>query len=242
MNAMEKTSILLAGDGFDSFGDLRNALTAEGYEVLIADDNGESIHLAAASYADLIILNLNHAHTNGKGAKICMEFRMRTKCPIIVLSEDYDDEDWIKLLNECADNYIVKPFSNEWLLAVVRTSLRLWLDYKHNRKIPNHDIDRYKLTINHDTREVRVQNRKVDLTRTEFDILYYLAKNDGRVISHEEMINVVWGDKGSKAGQLRSLIYQIRQKIEDDPKKPEFIITVPGFGYRLNSKEPVNIK
>jgi len=73
----------------------------------------------------------------------------------------------------------------------------------------------------------------------EFAALFYLVKNDGRVISHEELILGVWGTANRVASQVRSLIYQVRQKIEQDHTKPEYIITVPGFGYRLNVKEPV---
>jgi two-component system KDP operon response regulator KdpE len=238
---MERIRILITGDDIDFAEHLRPTLSAEGYEVLIASGNDESLWFISEYHPDLILFSLDQANSNANDIEFCKEARYRSRCPIIVLSERNDDENWINVLTTCADNYLVKPFTNDWLLAVMRASLRLWLAYKKGKKIPDKKHNRKELVIENDAHKVHIRGERINLTPLEFTALLYLAKNDGRVISHEELMLAVWGTRNRVTSQLRSLIYQIRQKIEKDPTKPEYIITVPGFGYRLISKEPVEI-
>jgi DNA-binding response OmpR family regulator len=236
---MDETVILLAGDEPEVLNQVGDVLTQNGFETRIATSNNDLFVLIDRFSPDIVIYNLDEKNSREDGFETCLKIRKRTLCPIITLSEHNDDENWIRALTTCADNYLVKPFTNEWLLAVVRASLRLWMTYKKGRKTPDGTINCRDLSINPDLHRVKMRGEVVKLTPKEFDILYYLAKNQTRAISHEELVIAVWGDDHREPRQLRSFISQIRKKIEEDPSHPEYILTIPGFGYRLNVREMV---
>jgi len=238
---MEQAKILLAGNDPDLLQRVGSLLAQKAHIPEIAHNDNDALVRVGRIAPDLVIYNLDEENSQEGGFETCMKIRKRTMCPIITLSVHHDDENWIKALTLCADNYLVKPFTDEWLLAVVNASLRLWLTYKKGRKIPDTAIQRGDLSIDPDRHKVTLHGEIVQLTPREFDILYYLAKNQGRSISHEELTLAVWGESHREPRQLRSFISQIRKKIEEVSSDPEYILTIPGFGYRLSTREPMGI-
>jgi two-component system KDP operon response regulator KdpE len=153
---------------------------------------------------------------------------------MIVLSAIGSEKNKIKALDLGADDYLVLPFSMEEFLARVRVVLRRWLRYKSGTVNEDQLILVQDLLINLDSREVILRGERVHLTPKEYDLLTYLAKKMGKVITHRELLKAVWGEiYGGEREYIRVFISQLRRKIEDDPVRPKYILTEPGVGYRF---------
>lgn len=168
------------------------------------------------------------------GIRACMEIRKKKKMPIIMLSAKGEDSDKILGLNIGADDYVVKPFNPLELMARVKSQLRRigdFGDYKNNK---SDEIYIKGMVINKLSREVYVEDKFIRLTKREFDILYFLASNRGRVFSTEQIYEQVWKEPFmSSENTVAVHIRNIREKIEINPKKPEYIKVVWGIGYKF---------
>lgn len=206
---------------------LKNYLTNEGYEVVLASDGVEAISLFAGGSFDLVILDIMMPKIDGYG--VCEVIKKQSDVPVIFLSALNDDKSQIKGYDLMADDYVTKPFSMPIFLRKVNALLRRSDSAKtrHDKVLICGDI-----IINSDTMSVTVKGKNIELTSREFDILLTLAKNPGRVYSREMLLNLLW-DFDSLVDEriVDSHIKNLRHKIGGD-----YIETVRGRGYRIDKK------
>jgi len=232
---MENTRILLVGDEPNILRPIRQNLIHRGYDVSLALDQEEVSYFLTKGDVDLFIIKLDFMTLDIDGLEIVEMIREKSRVPIIVLSTVGSENRKIKALDIGADDYLVMPFGMGEFLARVRATLRRWSSMmgenkeKHQRIVVSED-----LYIDLNTHEVRFQGDKVHLTPTEFELLSFMATNRGRVLSHSELLKEVWGlEYCDERAYLRVFISQLRQKIETDPSRPEYILTEPRVGYRF---------
>jgi two-component system KDP operon response regulator KdpE len=177
---------------------------------------------------DLLILDLMLPGLSG--LEVCKAVRAEWPLPILVLSARGEELTKVRALDLGADDYLTKPFGMDELLARVRALLRR----PSTNLSPGGVIHIGPLAIDLDTRAVARDGTTLDLTAREFDVLAYLARNSGRVVTHRQMLADVWGPEYNGETQyLRVFVNRLRRKIEDDPAHPRMIVTEPGVGYRL---------
>ncbi|MCD2348723.1 response regulator transcription factor [Clostridium guangxiense] len=207
-------------------------LENEGYDVLKAGNGKQALELIEENKIDLVILDIMMPGMNG--IDVCMKIREHNMMPIIFLSAKSEDLDKIQGLASGADDYITKPFNAMELIARIKSQLRRYTRYAAATNIPKNLIEIGNLTINTDTRQVLVGDNEVRLTPKEFDILEFLARNKGIVFSIEKIYEKVWGEEFYKSDNTVMVhITKIREKIEEDPKRPIYIKTVWGVGYKI---------
>ena len=232
--AVASVKIALIGDEPNLLRTLRRNLLGRGYDVLLALDDREAYEVASREAPDLYVLDLDFTSVKVDGLEICAELRRLSQSPIIVLSAVGSEGIKIRAFDVGADDYVVMPFGMDEFLARVRSSLRRWSAYKAG--IANHDhvILSGDLVINTDSRQVAVRGESVRLTPHEYGVLLYLAQHAGKVVTHRELLKAVWGDQyGDEREYLRVFVSQVRRKIEEDPLRPNYILTEPGVGYRF---------
>jgi two-component system KDP operon response regulator KdpE len=167
------------------------------------------------------------------GLQTCREIRSGSEVPIIMLTVRSAEKDKVRALDAGADDYVVKPFSIQELLARVRALLRRVADQKHPAALASKD-----LSFDFDKRAIVVRGALVHLTPKEFAVLKELVAADGRPITHRRLLQSVWGpDYGEQTESLRVVINQLRKKIELNPAKPAYIHTEPWVGYRFNTPD-----
>ena len=204
-------------------------LVEEGYEVT-KRHNALTI-LKDIEGKDLIILDIMMPYIDG--FKACEAIRQKTNIPIIMLSAKANDFDKINGLNLGADDYITKPFNPLELVARVKSHLRRYTTL--NKEEQTSRIMIRDLILDKDEHKVFVRGKEAILTPTEFDILLLLAQNVGRVLSMEEIFETVWKEKYFDANNTVMVhIRKIREKIELDPRHPEYVKTVWGVGYKID--------
>jgi two-component system KDP operon response regulator KdpE len=224
----KKTRILIADDEPKIRMFLRANLNARGYEVDLAQDGLEAVEMAGQILPDLIILDVNMPRMNGIDA--CRRIREWGDMPIIILSVRDEEKDKVKALDEGADDYVTKPFGMEELLARIRVALRR----TSHAVIEIPVFQAGNLKIDFSSRLVTIDDEEVKLTRTEYELLVYLATNVGKVLTHREILHNVWGPEyGDELEYVRTFINQLRRKIEEDPSNPRYIITEQRTGYRF---------
>lgn len=228
---MSTTRILVVDDEPRYIKLLRYNLESTGYEVITASTGTEALLLVALKKLDVIILDLRLPDLDGY--EICRRIREFSWVPIIMLTARGEERDKVEGLRLGADDYITKPFSAEELLARVEAVLR-------RSHLPSMDtqpvIKMGNLTIDLPNSRVEKDGKEVNLTPTEHRLLQCLAINVGRVVVQEELQERVWGPEYRERYEgLRVFIMRLRQKIEDDPEHPTYIITKPGIGYILTS-------
>jgi len=207
-------------------------LENEGYEVLKAENGEQALKIIAENDIELVLLDIMMPVMNG--IETCMKIREDNIMPIIFLSAKSEDLDKIQGLASGADDYITKPFNAMELLARVKSQLRRYTRYSAPQNAAKNIIEVGNLTINTDTRQVLVGDKEIRLTPKEFDILELLARNKGIVFSIEKIYERVWGEEFYKSDNTIMVhITKIREKIEEDPKKPVYIKTVWGVGYKI---------
>lgn len=210
-------------------------LKSEGYETLKAADGEEALKILSMEEPDLIILDVMMPKMNGIDA--CLKIREERQMPIIMLSAKSEDVDKILGLNMGADDYLTKPFNPLELIARVKSQLRRF--YKLNPKVKEKEeegniINIDDMKINLDTHEIFIGDNEVKLTPTEFDILVLLAKNRGKVFSIANIYESVWNQEFLESDNTVMVhIRKIREKTEENPRKPKFIKTVWGVGYKI---------
>lgn len=235
---MTENKILLIGDEPNFLRTIRRNLVGRGYEVTVALDDHEAHTLTASFKPDLIILNLDFTTIDIDGLDICSKLRSLSLSPIIVLSAIGSEKAKIEALDMGADDYLVLPFGMEEFLARVRASIRRWTLMNNGRIEQDRLISNRDLLIDTEARQVRLRGEAVKLTPREYDILVYLARRAGKVISHRELLKAVWGNVyGEEREYLRVFVSQLRHKIEDDPMRSTYILTEPGIGYRFSTDQ-----
>jgi len=204
-------------------------LERRGYEVIKAYRAEDGLRKAYKTHPDLVLLDVMMPDMDGW--EVCRRMRELSDVPIIFLSGKGEIRDVVKGLELGADDYIVKPFDNEELVARIRA---------HLRRAPTPSIseelvfDSGNFSINFLNREVRVKNRPVHLTPKEFNLLGVLVRNAGRVITRTDLVREAWGPEyGDAIDSLKLYIHYLRQKVEDDPQNPIYILTSRGVGYRF---------
>jgi two-component system KDP operon response regulator KdpE len=207
---------------------LRTNLSARGYDVAQAETGEDGLRQIQEHAPDLLILDLMLPGLSG--LEVCKAVRAEWPLPILVLSARGEELTKVRALDLGADDYLTKPFGMDELLARVRALLRR----PSTNLSPGGVIHIGPLAIDLDTRAVARDGTALDLTAREFDVLAYLARNSGRVVTHRQMLADVWGPEYNGETQyLRVFVNRLRRKIEDDPAHPRMIVTEPGVGYRL---------
>lgn len=208
---------------------LQSALTGHGYDVATAQNGAGALEAIASWRPEVVILDLMLPDIAGND--VLRKTRTWSSVPIMVLSARGGETDKVNALNEGADDYLVKPFSMAELLARLRVMLRRTrVGMAEEVTIGHVTIDLRRYLVLRDGHEVH-------LTPTEFDLLRVMASEAGRVLTHRQLLERVWGSYASEnAQQLRVYINYLRRKLEDDPSHPRLILTDPGVGYRLNTE------
>jgi two-component system, OmpR family, KDP operon response regulator KdpE len=206
---------------------LRSTLSARGYVITEAKSGEEALEVVRHEPPDMVLLDVNMPGMGGIEA--CREIRGVSSAPIIMLTVRNAERDKVLALDAGADDYVVKPFGIEELLARIRASLRR---YSPNDALPS--FVSKDLAIDFDARQVTVRGCIVHLTPKEYDVLKHLVANQGKPLTHRRILQSVWGpDYGEEAENLRVVINQLRKKIEADPARPKYILTEPWVGYRF---------
>jgi two-component system KDP operon response regulator KdpE len=223
----ENESILIIDDEVQIRRLLEISLTSNGYKTFFASNGKEGLISAAANHPSVIILDLGLPDIDG--LELLVKLREWFLKPVIILSVRNSEDDIINALDKGANDYLTKPFRSGELLARIRTAIRL-----NNEKSNNPLMEFGSLKIDLTNHVVRKNNEIIKLTSTEFSLLSILARNNGRVMTHQFLLKEIWGYSYHEQTQyLRVFIAQLRKKIEDNPSKPELLITESGIGYRF---------
>lgn len=225
--------ILVIDDELQILRALKTILSQKGYRVTTASRGEEGLALAATSQPDVIILDLGLPDLDG--FQVCARLREWIHIPIIVLSVREGELDKVAALDAGADDYLTKPFGIEELLARVRVALRHLSQSQGNAEPV---VQAGTVVIDLARHVVTRDGEEVKLTATEYNLLAYLAINAGRVLTHSAILGHVWGwEESENVEYLRVYMMQLRKKLENDPRHPQFLLTEPGVGYRFLSSD-----
>ena len=229
----EKTRILVVDDEQKVLSVIEAYLRKEGFEVLTASDGEEALNIFKNEQIHLIILDLMLPKISGE--QVCNKIRATSSVPIIMLTAKAEEDNKIDGLAIGADDYITKPFSNRELIGRVKAIIRR--TYRDTNPLAQLlIINNGDLEINIEKMSIKRQGTPIILTTNEFKILVALLTNPGQIFSREQLVNKAFGiDYDGFDRTIDTHIKNIRQKIEDDPKKPRYIISVYGMGYKFNS-------
>ncbi len=233
---MQKVSILLIEDEKSISDFIVRTLELNGYSVMAEKTGRDGLARITSAMPDLVLLDLGLPDMDG--IDVIRETRKWSAMPIIVISARTLEKEKVEALDAGADDYVTKPFGTSELLARIRTSLR------HVDKIASEAGGLRKtysargLLIDFEKRLVTLNDEPVHLTRMEYNIVSILAKNSGKVITYDSLINALWGPyAGDNNRILRVNMANIRRKIEKNPGEPEYIFTELGVGYRMTEDE-----
>ncbi|MFE5317989.1 response regulator transcription factor [Paenibacillus sp. NPDC056579] len=227
-----QSTILLVDDEKDIIDMLEIYLKNEGFRLLRASDGMEALQVLQKEEVDLIVLDIMMPRMDGIEA--CLKIREQRNMPIIMLSAKSQDMDKIWGLSSGADDYMSKPFNPLELIARIKSQLRRYTRLNVPQANKDHEIEVDELTINTLTREVKLQGRDIKLTPREFAILELLARNRGIVWNIEKIYETVWKEAYFDSDNTVMVhIRKIREKIEENPRKPKYIKTVWGVGYKV---------
>ena len=228
---MNSASILIVDDEPQIRRVLRATLSSQGYTVAEARSGDEALEQIRGQRPDLILLDVNM--TSRSGFEVCREIRGSSDIPIIMLTVRNSERDKVQALDAGADDYVVKPFGSEELMARIRAALR---GAAPGASQPPNIYHPKKLEF--EKRTSLVKGQPVRLTPKEFELLHHLVTNRGKAQTHRRILQAVWGpDYGEETEYLRVFINQLRKKIEPDPRHPRYIHTEPWIGYRFDPPE-----
>ena len=228
---MNAATILIVDDEPQIRRVMRTTLASHGYSVVEARTGEEALESIRRERPDLVLLDVNMPGISG--LETCREIRASSDVPIIMLTVRNTERDKVEALDAGADDYVVKPFGAEELMARIRAALR--------RAAPEETTPAFisdELKIDFEKRGVTVRDHSVRLTPKEFELLRHLVANQGKALGHRRLLQAVWGpDYGEETEYLRVFINQLRKKIEPDPRHPRYIHTEPWVGYRFEPPE-----
>lgn len=225
---MTGSRILVVDDEPQILRFLKPSLTAAGYEVVVATTGKEALKAAATQSPDIILLDLGLPDMDGKD--VIRELRGWSKTPILVLSARDRESEKIAAFDLGADDYVNKPFGIGELTARLRTAIR----HAAQQASEQTHLKSGALEVDVLAHTVTLNGAAVKLTPKEFDLLAILVRNAGRLLTHRQLLAAVWGVAHTEDLQyLRVFVGQLRQKLKASPDAPDFIVTEPGIGYRL---------
>lgn len=225
---MNKAEILIIDDETSIQKLLEITLESNDYKVKSAFTGKEGIIMAASHPPDLILLDIGLPDLNGQ--EVLKKLREWYKNSIIILSVENDEGNIVNALDNGATDYLTKPFRSGELLARIRSAIK-----RNNQIESNLSITIDDLEIDLNARVVKKLGQEIKLTSTEYNLLVLMAKNEGKVLTHQYLLKEIWGlTYANETQYLRVFIAQLRKKIEHNPNKPNFIITASGIGYRFN--------
>ncbi len=228
---MTAPRVLVVDDEPQIVRGLKIILRGAGYAVEAADTKADALAALAARPPDALVLDL--VLPDGQGVDVCREVRTWSQLPIVVLSAVGDEREKVRALDAGADDYITKPFGTDELLARLRAVLR-----RSGEGGGSPLIEVGELVIDLTDRSVTRGGEPIHLTRIEFELLRVLAQHQGRLVTHRQLLQEVWGPEyGEETHYLRVHVAHIRSKLEPDPSRPKYLITEPGVGYRLRDPE-----
>jgi len=236
MDKPKRRKILVVDDEPTFVKLISQTLTHRGYEVLTAGDGQEALRLLFANKPDLVLLDVKMPKMDGW--QTCSRIRELSDVPIVMLTgKQKSEEDIVRGLDYGADDYLIKPVGSRELVARVRAMLRraeLPAPQDTERTISYSDNF---LTVDVAERKVLVDGERVKLTPLEFKLLAFLLKNAGRILTHKQLLQEVWGwEYADDVDYVRIYIWHLRQKIEPDPSQPRYIVTEPGVGYYFQNE------
>jgi len=212
---------------------MRSTLSALGFVVADAETGEAALEMVREEQFDLILLDINMPGLSG--LETCRAIRAKSDVGILMLTVRDRADDKIEALDAGADGYVTKPFDVNELLARIRATLR---------RAPGSVLGETRvlqfngLEINFRARQVTVDGRVTRLTPMEFDLLHYFVTHADSVLPHDKILQAVWGpDYGEEVEYLRVYVNQLRKKIEADPARPQYILTVPWLGYRFATQD-----
>jgi two-component system KDP operon response regulator KdpE len=224
---MSTSTILIVDDEPQIRRVMRTTLSSNGYTVIEARSGEEALEIMRKERPELVLLDVNMPGIGG--LEVCREIRDQSDVAIIMLTVRNTEHDKVLALDAGADDYVVKPFSIEELLARIRAALRRTSSAEPVANYVSTDLE-----IDFERRRVLVQGRPVRLTPKEFELLRHLVTSEGKPLEHRRLLQAVWGpDYGNETEYLRVFINQLRKKIEPDPAHPKYIHTDPWVGYRF---------
>lgn len=224
---MNSTKILIVDDAQQVRRVLRTALSSEGYTIFEAGTGEEALNVFRSSPPDAVLLDVNMPGMSG--LETCKEIRRTSDVPILMLTVRNAEHDKVLALDAGADDYVVKPFGMQELLARLRAALR-----RRGAPAKLTNFESKVLVVDFESRQVMAHGKEVHLTPKEFDLLRHLIASAGKPLTHRRLLQAVWGpDYGDEPEYLRVMVNQLRKKIENDPAKPKLILTEPWVGYRF---------
>lgn len=228
--SMNTELILIVDDNPQIRHALRAVLVPRGFIILDARSGEEALDLIRRERVELILLDVNLPGISG--FETCREIRRSSEIPVIMLSVRASERDKVQALDAGADDYVVKPFGAEELIARVRATIRrAGADEAPSFSSAN-------LQVDFERRTVSVKGRTARLTPKEFNLLRQLVRNRDKTLTHRWLLQAVWGpDYGEETESLRVLVNQLRKKVEPNPGRPRYIVTEPWVGYRFESPE-----
>ncbi|KNF07057.1 regulatory protein VanR [Gottschalkia purinilytica] len=231
---MEKETILIVEDEKEIADLIEIYLLNDGYKVLKASNGKDALSILEDESIQLVILDIMMPGIDG--LEVCRRIRRDNNIPILMLSAKTQDMDKILGLSTGADDYLTKPFNPLELMARVKSQLRRYLYLNPRDSHKEEDVINIRgMTINEKKHKVTVYDREINLTPTEYEIVLLLASNPGQVFSTEEIFEKVWKERYLDANNTVMVhIRRIREKIEENPRKPMIIETVWGVGYKID--------
>lgn len=229
----ETRQILVVEDDSNVAEMVLSLLHNAGFHTSTVDDGSKALEYIASASPDLILLDLDLPDINGM--EVLRRVRDRSFIPMIVISGYNREGDKVQALEAGADDFLAKPFSPEELIARIQALLRRiqWTPQPETRLVV------YQLEMDIPQRQARIRGRKLHLTPVEYGLLVTLMRSAGQVVSHDELLRSVWGEQyEGDYSVLRVNISRLRQKLEENPRRPAYILTVPGEGYRMPTGRP----
>ena len=229
----KKSTVLVVDDEAQIRKMLTIFLDAANFKIEESGTGRQAVRMCASVKPDLILLDLGLPDIDGKS--VIAEIRQWSQVPIIVLSARAIDEEIVAALDVGADDYIVKPFNADVLMARIKANLRKALV----REAGEPELTNGTIRMDLVRHEVYMGDRKIVLTPKEYELLRYFMINRGRMLTHRQILNEVWGPAhGGDTQYLRVYVGQVRDKLELDVSHPQLIITEPGVGYRMEVLQP----
>lgn len=231
----DRPRILVVDDEPQLLRVLRTGLKSRGYDVRAAADGLSAFDTFSDWHPDLVITDLAMPTMNG--LELCRRLRAISQVPIIVLSAKGEEQTKVEALDIGADDFVTKPFGIDELLARVRASLRrAAMPVTNERALTVIEAGDFRVDL--ESRNLSVRGREVHLTPKEFDLLTYLMKHPGKVLTHRALLNAVWGGNYVEQNEyLRVFVGNLRKKIETEAADPRYILTEPWIGYRFDPGE-----
>ncbi len=224
----DNRKILVVDDETQITRVLRTSLSSHAYDVRVANDGETALEIMKDWTPDLVITDLSMP--NMDGLELTRRLRAASSVPILILSVRGEERTKVQALDAGADDYVTKPFGMEELLARVRA----WLRRSQPVDPESSVITAGDFVIDRAAHKVTVRSREVHLTPKEFDLLVYLARHAGKVVTHRALLGAIWGGQSTEQVEyLRVFVGQLRKKLEPDGASPRYIVTEPWVGYRF---------